>query len=35
MDAWMDKEAVVYIHNGIVGGHKKKNILGIPWQTSS
>ena len=26
VDRWMDKEAVVHIHNGILLGHKKKHI---------
>ena len=31
IDGWMDKEAVVHIHNGILLGHKKEHI----WLSSN
>ena len=30
IDRWMDKEAVVHIHNGILLGHKKEHIWVSP-----
>ena len=30
IDRWMDKEAVVYIHNGILLSHKKEHIWVSP-----
>ena len=31
LDRWMDKEVVVYIHNGILLSHKKEHI----WVSSN